>query len=100
HRGVVALIHRDYIKPGRLPMEMGRILSTLSDLRSLGDYGGAIHVGHVEASVALSEAQQFLAAIRSLWMTWWGNTAPWPGNLLNRWPWLSRWAVAAVCNVF
>ena len=66
HRGAVALIHRDYIKSGRLPIDMGRILSTLSDLRSIGDYGGAIHVSHAEASVALSEAQQFLAAIQSL----------------------------------
>src|ERR687892_2219465 len=40
HRGVVALIHRDYVRSGRLPVDMGRILSTLSDLRSVGDYGG------------------------------------------------------------
>jgi uncharacterized protein (UPF0332 family) len=66
HRGVVALIHRDYVKPGRLPMDMGRILSTLSDLRSVGDYGGATHVHHAEARMALSEAQQFLEAVRSL----------------------------------
>jgi len=66
HRGVVALLHRDYVRPGRLPMDMGRILSTLSDLRSVGDYGGAAHVSHAAATMALSEAQQFLEAIRSL----------------------------------
>jgi uncharacterized protein (UPF0332 family) len=38
HRGEVALIHRDYVRSGRLPVDMGRILSTLSDLRSMGDY--------------------------------------------------------------
>jgi uncharacterized protein (UPF0332 family) len=43
HRGVVALIHRDYVRSGRLPLDMGRVLSTLSDLRSVGDYGGASH---------------------------------------------------------
>lgn len=47
-------------------MDMGRILSTLSDLRSVGDYGGAAHVSHPEANVALIEAQQFLEAVRSL----------------------------------
>ena len=47
-------------------MDMGRILSTLSDLRSVGDYGGAAHVSHAAATMALSEAQQFLEAIRSL----------------------------------
>ena len=66
HRGVVALIHRDYVKPGRLPVDMGRILSTLSDLRSVGDYGGAAHVSHAEAHVALLAAQQFLEAVRAL----------------------------------
>jgi uncharacterized protein (UPF0332 family) len=66
HRGVVALIHRAYVKSGRLPVDMGRILSTLSDLRSVGDYGGAAHVSHTEATIALSEAQQFLEAVRSL----------------------------------
>jgi len=66
HRGVMALIHRDYIRTGRLPLDMGRILSTLSDLRSVGDYGGAAHVSDAEATIALSESQQFLEAIRSL----------------------------------
>ena len=47
-------------------MDMGRILSMLSDLRSVGDYGGAAHVSHVGANMALLEAQQFLEAIRSL----------------------------------
>ena len=66
HRGVLALMHRDYVKPGRLPVDMGRMLSTLADLRSIGDYGGAAPVSHTEATLALSEAQQFLVAIRAL----------------------------------
>ena len=32
----------------------------------LGHYGGAAHVSHAEATVAMSEAQQVLAAIQSL----------------------------------
>jgi uncharacterized protein (UPF0332 family) len=63
---VVALIHRDYVRTGRLPVDMGRILSTLSDLRGVGDYGGAVHVNPPEATVALIEAQQFLEAIQAL----------------------------------
>jgi uncharacterized protein (UPF0332 family) len=66
HRGVVALIHRDYVRSGRLSVDVGRILSTLADLRSVGDYGGAAHISHAEANVALIEAQQFLEAVRSL----------------------------------
>jgi hypothetical protein len=45
---------------------MGRILGTLADLRSVGDYGGAAHVSDAEANVALVEAQQFLEAVGSL----------------------------------
>jgi uncharacterized protein len=66
HRGVVALIHRDYVRSGRLSVDVGRILSTLADLRSVGDYGGAAHISHAAANVALIEAQQFLEAVRSL----------------------------------
>jgi uncharacterized protein (UPF0332 family) len=66
HRGVVALIHRDYVRSGRLSVSVGRILSTLADLRSVGDYGGAAHISHAEANIALLEAQQFLEAVRSL----------------------------------
>jgi uncharacterized protein (UPF0332 family) len=66
HRGVVALIHRDYVRSGRLSVSVGRILSTLADLRSVGDYGGAAHISHAEANIALIEAQRFLEAVRSL----------------------------------
>ena len=66
HRGVVALIHRDYVRSGRLSVDVGRILSTLSDLRSVGDYGGGAHISHAGANVALVEAHQFLEAVRSL----------------------------------
>jgi uncharacterized protein (UPF0332 family) len=76
HRGAVALIHRDYVRTGRLPLDIGRILSTLSDLRSVGDYGGATHVSHAEANGALLEAQQFLEAVRALLPADIGNAAP------------------------
>jgi uncharacterized protein (UPF0332 family) len=76
HRGAMALIHRDYVRTGRLPVDAGRILSTLSDLRSVGDYGGATHVSHAEANAALLEAQQFLEAIRTLLPSDIGNVAP------------------------
>jgi uncharacterized protein (UPF0332 family) len=76
HRGAVALLHRDYVRTGRLPLDIGRILSTLSDLRSVGDYGGATHVSHAEANGALLEAQQFLDAVRTLMPADIGNVAP------------------------
>jgi uncharacterized protein (UPF0332 family) len=59
HRGAVALIHRDYVRTGRLPVDIGRILNTLSNLRSVGDYGGATHVSRAEANGALSRLNNF-----------------------------------------
>jgi uncharacterized protein (UPF0332 family) len=76
HRGAVALIHRDYVRTGRLPVDIGRILNTLSNLRSVGDYGGATHVSRAEANGALIEAQQFLEAVRALLPAGIRNIAP------------------------
>jgi uncharacterized protein (UPF0332 family) len=66
HRGAIALIHRDYVKTRRLPVDIGRMLSTLWDLRSVGDYGGATHVSSAEAHRAQHDAQQFLETVRVL----------------------------------
>src|SRR5262245_66571355 len=44
HRGVVALIHRDYVRAGRLSVGVGSILSTLATLRGVGDYRGASQI--------------------------------------------------------
>jgi uncharacterized protein (UPF0332 family) len=76
HRGAMALLHRDYVRTGRLPLDMGRILSTLSDLRSVGDYGGASHVSPTEANATLLAAQQFVEAVRALLPADIGNVAP------------------------
>ena len=59
-------VHRDHVRTGRLPVDMGRILIPLFDLRNVGDYGGAAHVSHAEANITLTESQQLLEAIRSL----------------------------------
>jgi uncharacterized protein (UPF0332 family) len=66
HRGVLTAIHRDYVRTGHLPVEAGRIISSLFDLRALGDYGGASHVSDAEARIAIAEAQQFLMAVQPL----------------------------------
>ena len=66
HRGVLTVMHRDYVRTGHLPVEAGRIISSLFDLRALGDYGGAAHVSDGEARLAIAEAQQFLMAVKPL----------------------------------
>jgi hypothetical protein len=56
--------------------EIVEILSTLSNLRSVGDYGGATHVSRDEANGALIEARQFLEAVRALLPADIRNVAP------------------------
>jgi uncharacterized protein (UPF0332 family) len=36
HTGVISHLHSDFIRPGRLPAEMGKTLDALSDLRAVG----------------------------------------------------------------
>ena len=66
HSSVIASIHQWFIKTGKLDEEQGKTLNWLFELRSVGDYGGAVHVPHQEAEQAIEAAEKFLGAIRSL----------------------------------
>ena len=66
HTGVISLIHKDYVKEGKLPTDIGRILDTLYDLRNLGDYGGSSHVDQVTAAEAIALAKRFVEALRPM----------------------------------
>ena len=66
HGGVVASIHRDFVKTGRLDVRQGRNLNWLFELRSIGDYGGLAHVTEPEAKQAIRAASEFLKAIQVL----------------------------------
>ena len=39
HSGLIALVHRHFVKRGKLSKEQGRNLNWLFELRSVGDYG-------------------------------------------------------------
>jgi uncharacterized protein (UPF0332 family) len=69
HSGVIAHIHKDYVKTGRLPAEVGKIINALSDLRGVGDYGGPAHVDAIEAARAVADAKQAVAAIEDLFLS-------------------------------
>jgi uncharacterized protein (UPF0332 family) len=44
HSAVERAVHRDLVKDGTWPPEVGAAFSWLSTLRFTGDYGGAQHV--------------------------------------------------------
>ena len=66
HSGVIASVHRDYVKEGKLPTDAGKILSSLFYLRNIADYGGSKHVAHADAERAVADAQRFLDLVRPL----------------------------------
>jgi len=63
HSGVIASIHRSFVKEGKLDKEQGRNLQWLFDLRGVGDYGVSEHVSAGEAYKSVKVAEDFLKAV-------------------------------------
>jgi len=66
HSGVIAAIHRQFIRTEKLPKELGRTLNWLFELRSIGDYGETRRVPSEEAATAIQSASRFLEAVKAL----------------------------------
>jgi len=62
HSGVVAAIHRHFVRDGLIEVQHGRDLNWLFELRSVGDYGGLLHVTTDEAQAAIDAATNFVLA--------------------------------------
>lgn len=66
HTAVEAAVHRDLVKPGRWPTELGRAFSELVASRCTGDYGGALHVSREDAGGLVRKAERVAAAVRAV----------------------------------
>ena len=66
HSGVIASIHREFVKTGRLDKRYGKDLNWLYELRGVGDYGATIHVTQRDAEKAIRGAEEFLRAMKKL----------------------------------
>ena len=66
HSGVIAFIHREFVKTGKLDKKYGKDLNWLFELRGVGDYGATIHVSQQDAEKAIRVAEEFLEAINGL----------------------------------
>lgn len=66
HSGVVAAVHQQLVKTGKLDKELGKELNWLFELRNVGDYGVIIHVSQQDAKKAIEVAENFLRAINFL----------------------------------
>ncbi len=65
HSGAEAAVHRDLVKTGRWPEELGKSYSLLVELRETGDYGGGEHVSREDAEDAVERAGRILDAVRA-----------------------------------
>jgi len=66
HSGVIAEVHKRFIKTGKLKKQFGKDLNWLFELRSIGDYGVDVHVPQQEAEQAINTARSFIQKARSL----------------------------------
>jgi len=66
HSGVIASIHRLFVKEGKINKEQGKNLNWLFELRGVGDYGVSEHVSSGEAYKSIKFAEEFLAVAINL----------------------------------
>jgi len=64
HSAVRAAVHRDLVKTGKWPADLGRAYEFLIDLRHTGDYGGIRHVSGSDAESAIIRAEEVIEAVR------------------------------------
>jgi uncharacterized protein (UPF0332 family) len=63
HSTLEAAVHRDLVKTGLWPRQLGEGFSQLVHLRQLGDYSVADHVSHEQAEGAIQAADNILRAV-------------------------------------
>lgn len=66
HRAVRAALHRDYVKPGRIPAGCGRTYDRLFEDRQRGDYTPRTSFNPDEVRELLLDTKKFLDCFREL----------------------------------
>lgn len=62
HSGLISAFSLHLVKPGRLPIEAGKALNRVAELRLISDYMGS-ELTAANAQLAISEAESFLNTI-------------------------------------
>lgn len=65
HSALEAAVHRDLVKDGKWPSELGRDFSFCVELRGVGDYGTEVRVDAKQATDAIASARRILVAVRN-----------------------------------
>ena len=66
HAAVETAVHRDLVKAGVWPMELGEGYSRLTQARIVGDYGLGQHASPTEAADAIRIAESIVQAVSRL----------------------------------
>lgn len=64
HSALEAAVHRDLVKTGKWPTELGRDFTFCLDLRSVSDYGTEVRVEGKQAADAIEAARRILLAVQ------------------------------------
>lgn len=64
HSALEAAVHRDLVKTGTWPTELGRDFTFCLDLRSVSDYGTEVRVDANQAADAIAAAHRILLAVQ------------------------------------
>jgi len=83
HSAVEAAVHRDLVKAGIWPTELGQGYSKLSETCSIGDYGELEHVSEPSATEAVQIAGEILSTIT--------REQPRSSSFLNGKAWQHSW---------
>jgi uncharacterized protein (UPF0332 family) len=63
HSALEAAVHRDLVKAGRWPADLGRDYSFCLDVRGVGDYGSDVRVDASQAEDSTAAARRILMVI-------------------------------------
>lgn len=66
HEGVRTMLGLYFIRPGRLPQEVGRLFTRRLDDRMSADYSDASFLSQEDAEEAIGQAERFLEALHPL----------------------------------
>jgi len=66
HSGVRALLHRELIKTGKLPEEMGRFYDKIFDNRQKADYADLVAFLPDDVGPWMQQAKEFVSAVNKL----------------------------------
>ena len=66
HGAVQSAVHRDLVKTGRWPLDLGAEYTFLLEARIKADYGGGLHVMDKEATRVLDIAGRILAVVHAV----------------------------------